>query len=187
MGAGHDEGFRLPRADAERGFARGQQLFRRHLDDLGRQTEFELLGRRWTLLPDVFAPTYTPVTELFTAWIPYPVGGTLLEMGSGTGVTAVSAALVGCRRVTALDISSAAVENTRRNVERHGVADRVDVRHSDLFDALSAGERFDVIYWNSNFVEAPQATSSTPATCITRSSIPATRRTAATSCRRHTT
>jgi hypothetical protein len=49
-----------------RGFARGQQLFRKHLDDRGRETEFELLGRRWTLLPDVFAPTYTPVTELFT-------------------------------------------------------------------------------------------------------------------------
>jgi release factor glutamine methyltransferase len=140
----------------ERGFARGQQLFRRHLDDRGERTEFELVGRCWTLLPDVFAPTYTPVTELFTTWIPYPVGGTLLEMGSGTGVTAVSAALAGCRRVTALDISSAAVENTRRNVERHAVMDRVDVRQSDLFDALSAGERFDLIYWNSNFVEAPQ-------------------------------
>lgn len=139
-----------------RGFARGQQLFRRHLDEGDRQTEFELAGRRWTLLPGVFAPTYSPVTELFTAWIPYPVGGTLLEMGSGTGVTAVSAALDGCRRVTALDISAAAVQNTRRNVERHGVADRVVVHQSDLFDALSADERFDVIYWNSNFVEAPQ-------------------------------
>ena len=145
----------LPGQTQERGFARGQQLLRRHLDDSGRQTEFELLGRRWTLLPNVFAPTYTPVTELFTSWIPYPVGGTLLEMGSGTGVTAVSAALAGCLRVTALDISSAAVQNTQRNAERHGVADRVDVRHSDLFDALSAGERFDLIYWNSNFVEAP--------------------------------
>jgi release factor glutamine methyltransferase len=76
-------------------------------------------------------------------------------MGSGTGVTAVSAALAGCLRVTALDISSAAVQNTRRNVVRHGVVDRMDVRHSDLFDALSADERFDLIYWNSNFVEAP--------------------------------
>jgi len=92
-----------------RGFARGQQLFSKHVVDRGRQTEFELLGRCWTLLPDVFAPTYTPVTELFTTWIPYPVGGTLLEMGSGTGVTAVSAALAGCLRVTALDISAAAV------------------------------------------------------------------------------
>jgi release factor glutamine methyltransferase len=81
---------------------------------------------------------------------------TYSPMGSGTGVTAVSAALAGCRRVTALDISSAAVENTRRNVVRHNVADRVDVRRSDLFDALSAGERFDLIYWNSNFVEAPK-------------------------------
>src|ERR1700737_4102470 len=131
----------------EGGLARGQQLFRRHVENSVRQTEFELVGRHWTLLPGVFAPTCTPVPELFTTWIPYPVDGTLLEMGSGTGVTAVSAALAGCRRVTALDISSAAVENTRRNVERHGVAGRVDVRHSDLFGALSADERFDLIYW----------------------------------------
>ena len=129
MGAGHDGAWLRPRATAVPQ-ASGRP---------DRQTEFALVGRRWTLLPGVFAPTYTPVTELFTAWIPYPVGGTLLEMGSGTGVTAVSAALAGCRRVTALDISAAAVENTRRNVERHGVADRVDVRQSDLFDALSAG------------------------------------------------
>ena len=139
----------------ERGFTRGQQLFRRHVEERVQPTEFELVGRRWTLLPGVFAPTYTPVTVLFTTWIPYPVNGTLLEIGSGAGVTAVSAALAGCRGVTALDISAAAVENTRRNVEQHGVADRVNVRHSDLFDALSADDRFDLIYWNSNFVEAP--------------------------------
>lgn len=138
------------------GFARGQQLFRRHLADRDPQAEFELLDRRWTLLNGVFAPIHTPVTELFTRWLPYPVAGSLLEMGSGTGVTAVSAALAGCRRVTALDISPAAVENTRLNAQRHGVAEHVDVRHSDLFDSLSDSERFDVIYWNSNFAEAPE-------------------------------
>jgi release factor glutamine methyltransferase len=136
------------------GFTRGSQLHRRHLEDPAPPDEFELLGRRWTLLRDVFSPVYTPVTELFTTWLPLPDGGSVLEMGSGAGVTAVTAALAGCT-VTALDIAEAAVENTRVNAVRHGVAERVDVRQSDLFGALGADERFDLIYWNSNFALAP--------------------------------
>lgn len=138
-----------------RSFARGKDLMRRHLEREYAPVSFPLLGREWTLLPDVFAPTLTPVTELFSSWIPYPVGGTFLEVGSGAGVTAVVAAEAGCTAVTALDISPAAAENTRLNVRRHRVGDRVRVLRSDLFDALAPEERFDVIFWNSNFVEPP--------------------------------
>ena len=138
-----------------RGFARGQDLMRRHLDREREAVSFTLLGREWTLLPDVFAPTLTPVTELFSSWIPYPVGGTFLELGSGAGVTAVVAAQAGCVAVTAVDISPVAVENTLLNVRRHRVGDRVRVLRSDLFAALDPEERFDVIFWNSNFVEPP--------------------------------
>jgi release factor glutamine methyltransferase len=127
---------------------------RRHVEDLERPAEFHLLEREWDLLPGVFAPIYTPVTELFTSWLPYPVGGDFLEMGCGAGVTAVMAALAGCRHVTATDISDDAVENTRRNARRHGVEDRLRVARSNLFDELP-DERFDMIFWNSNFVEPP--------------------------------
>lgn len=132
---------------SDRAFA----LYNRHLD--AGPDRFSLLGEEWELLAGVFAPTFTPVTELFTSWLPYPVGGSFLEVGSGTGVTAVTAARSGCASVTALDIGAAAVENTRRNAIRHGVADRVRVLRSDLFDALGPDERFDLIFWNSNFVE----------------------------------
>ncbi len=103
--------------------------------------EFELLGRRWTLLPGVFAPFSTPVTELLAGT---PLHGRFLEMGSGAGVAAVTAALNGCE-TTALDIAPAAVENTRANARRHGV--RVDARQSDLFAALTPEDRFDLIYF----------------------------------------
>jgi release factor glutamine methyltransferase len=139
----------------ERGLDRARGLLRRHVEEVGAPVRFDLLGREWDLLPGVFSPAYTPITELLSAWIPYPVGGSFLEVGSGAGVTAVTAALAGCQRVTALDISQAAVENTRRNVERHGVTDRVRVVRSDLFDALDEADLFDVVFWNSNFVEAP--------------------------------
>lgn len=132
---------------------RANALFQRNQETVGRPAVFSLLAREWDLLDDVFAPSFTPVTELFSSWLPYPVGGSFLEMGSGAGVTAVVAAQAGCGVVTALDISAPAVENTRRNVVRHAVADRVRVLRSDLFDALEPGERFDMIFWNSNFVE----------------------------------
>lgn len=132
---------------------RGLALFHRHLDPDAVPSEFELFGSSWDLLAGVFCPTFTPVTELFTAWLPYPRGGHFLEMGCGAGVTAVMAARSGCQWVHALDISTAAVANTRRNAERHGVADRMTVLRSDLFGAVEPATRFDVIYWNSNFTK----------------------------------
>lgn len=134
--------------------ATGQALVERH-GGVARLTEFELLGRVWTLLPEVFAPIHTKSTELFSTWLPYPVGGSVLEIGSGTGVTAVTAALRGCASVVAADISAAAVQNTGANVSRHGVGDRVRFLHSDLFEAIDPAERFDLIFWNSNVIEAP--------------------------------
>ncbi|MEU9358818.1 methyltransferase [Streptomyces sp. NPDC048301] len=137
------------------GFQRASSLLRRHNQDTSRPGEFTLLDREWELMEGVFSPTYTPVTDLFTSWLPFPDGGSFLEIGSGAGVTAVVAAQSGCARVTALDISPAAVENTRRNVLRHEVGDRVRVMESDLFEALAPEDRFDLIYWNSNFAEPP--------------------------------
>ncbi|MFJ4376944.1 methyltransferase domain-containing protein [Streptomyces albidoflavus] len=138
------------------GFDRASDLLRRHTGDTGRPGEFTLLDREWELLDGVFSPTYTPVTGLFTTWLPFPDGGSFLEIGSGTGVTAVVAAQEGCASVTALDLSEEAVENTRRNAARHGAGDRVRVLRSDLFSALGPEERFDLIYWNSNFAEPPE-------------------------------
>jgi release factor glutamine methyltransferase len=135
------------------GFARGLLLYDRHVNGPP-QHEFDLLGRCWTLLPGVFSPAQTPATRLFTTWLEYPAGGRFLEVGPGAGVTAVTAALHGCQ-VVALDIAPAAVCNTRANAARHGVGERVDARESDLFDALSDDERFDVIYWNSNWALPP--------------------------------
>jgi release factor glutamine methyltransferase len=103
----------------------------------------------------VFSPVDTPITEFFTTWLPYPLGGSLLEIGCGTGVTSVYGLRMGCDHVVAIDINEAAVENTRQNADRHGVSDRISVRHGDLYDALGTDERFDVIYWNSSFIDAP--------------------------------
>ncbi len=55
------------------------------------------------------------------------VGCTVLDVGCGTGVIAVMAAMLGGRSVRAVDVASAAVEATRANAIRNGVADRIVV------------------------------------------------------------
>jgi release factor glutamine methyltransferase len=115
---------------------------------------FTALDREWTLLPDVW-PGSAVATRLFTSWLPYKDSDAFLEVGCGAGVTAVTAALEGCSRVCALDISPAAVENSRLNAMRHGVGERITVLRSDLFSGLDPSELFDLVYWNSPFAEAP--------------------------------
>ena len=146
---------RTTRVRRSKRLERARRLVRTRLGTHEWSKQFELAGRRWVLLEGVFSPIDTPVTEMFTDWLPYPVGGSLLEIGCGTGVTSVQALLVGCDHVVAVDINDKAVENTRLNAQRHGVSNRISVRHGDLFEALEPDERFDLIYWNSNFIDVP--------------------------------
>jgi len=105
----------------------------------------------------VFSPNHFRSTKFFTEVLPYKAGEAFLEIGCGAGVTAITAAYRGCAPVVATDISVSAVANARANVVAHGLEERVSVRHGDLFQVLSSGERFDLIYWNSNFVCVPKS------------------------------
>ncbi|CAM3874376.1 methyltransferase [Kibdelosporangium persicum] len=133
----------------------GQNIIQRYHSDSTRPDVFELLGREWDLLDDVWPPAYSPGGELYAHLIPFHEMSAFLEMGCGTGIMSVLAALAGTERVLGLDINPAAVRNTELNAKRHGVADRVTARVSDLYSAVEPGERFDGIYWNPPFLNAP--------------------------------
>jgi release factor glutamine methyltransferase len=138
----------------ELGLALGRQVLEMtHLRDT---KTLELFHLEWEKHGEVFgsADPRGPAAY-FTSCLPYREGTGFLEMGCGIGVTAVMAALRGCNPVTALDINPAAVRNTKANARRHGVGDQVRAMRSDLFEALDPNERFDLIYWNSPFFEAP--------------------------------
>ncbi|MEZ5408545.1 MAG: 50S ribosomal protein L11 methyltransferase [Acidimicrobiales bacterium] len=59
-------------------------------------------------------------------------GRRVLDVGCGTGVLAIAAALRGAAPVDALDIAPAALAATRANAVRNGVADRVELVDADL-------------------------------------------------------
>jgi 16S rRNA G1207 methylase RsmC len=138
----------------ELGYAMGRQAL--SVVHQVRDSTFSAMGLEWDQLAAVFGGDgYMDAAEFFTSRLPVEEARTFLEMGCGNGLTAVAVALRGCPAVTALDINPAAVENTLRNANRHGVLDRVRAMTSDLFGALDGHETFDLIYWNSPFIEAP--------------------------------
>ena len=78
----------------------------------------------------------------------------ILDIGTGSGAIGVSLAKELPRaQVLATDVSPAALKIARHNAARHQVADRVQLRTSNLFDSIR-GREFDLIVSNPPYVES---------------------------------
>jgi release factor glutamine methyltransferase len=128
--------------------------------------EFYSLDFRVT--PDVLIPR--PETELLVIALldlakTRPVGGklTIADVGTGSGIIAVCAAknLPNCR-VTAIDISPAALDVAKSNAEKHGVANRIEFIHSDLFADIAPVNKFDFILSNPPYVATDELNALAP-------------------------
>ena len=148
----------ITRADQRLGAddaARLHALFERRLAGepvayLTGEREFYGLGFRVT--PAVLIPR--PDTELLVelACARLPRGGSVLDMGTGSGAIAV--AIAHARpdaQVSALDASAEALALARFNAARHGV--KVDFVHSDWYASL-APRRFSMIVANPPYIVA---------------------------------
>ena len=71
----------------------------------------------------------------------YYRGGTLLDVGTGSGILAIAAARLGAKGIVAVDIDPDAVRVARENVAHNGLQDAIEVRKGDLLQGLS--QRFD--------------------------------------------
>lgn len=76
-------------------------------------------------------------------------GARVLDMCTGSGAVAITAALLGAREVVAFDISPRAVDCAQRNARSVGV--EVDVRMGSLAEAAEL-ESFDVVLCNPPYV-----------------------------------
>ncbi len=122
-------------------------LFQRHRHD--HLVLEHVAGLPILVLPRVFNPKLFRTGELLADTLDARLvapGSRVLDMGTGSGVGAVTAARLGAR-VVAVDINPHAVRCARINAILNEVEARVDVRHGDLF-APVAGERFDVVLFN---------------------------------------
>jgi ribosomal protein L11 methylase PrmA len=83
--------------------------------------------------------------DLLTGTLADRPGGSLAEIGCGTGVICLAAAALGVSRVTGLDIARSAVRTTRRNAWDNGLAATIRVIQGSS-DCLRA--RFDLVVAN---------------------------------------
>jgi release factor glutamine methyltransferase len=80
------------------------------------------------------------------------------DLCTGCGVVAVAIAKnVPDTKVLATDISEPALAVAARNIEKHKLADRIELRHGDLFEPLVPQlDAFDLIACNPPYVSAPE-------------------------------
>ena len=81
-----------------------------------------------------------------------PAGPAVVDLCTGTGALAISAALAGAGPVHAVDISRRAALAARVNARRAGVAVQVHQGDVDRAPALVGGRRFDVVVSNPPYV-----------------------------------
>jgi D-alanine-D-alanine ligase len=72
-------------------------------------------------------------------------GERVLELGCGTGLLAIAAAKQGAGHVVAVDLDGQALDAAVKNASLNGFSDRIQVRAGSWYEAVKAGEIFDVI------------------------------------------
>ncbi len=109
---------------------------------------FAYLGLTLVVPPEVMP--ITPTSHLLGEAVLAHVrqGDRVLDVGTGSGVNAVLAASRGAT-VLAVDTNRHALEAARANAARNGVAQQVEVRHSDVFSAVDGV--FDLIVFDPPF------------------------------------
>ena len=117
----------------------------------------EFFSLDFRVTPDVLIPR--PETEFLVMTLielarqqdRQPV--TICDVGTGSGIVAVAAAKhLPNSRVTAIDVSPAALAVARGNAEVHGVLDRIDFVRSDLLAGVPEERRFDFVVSNPPYV-----------------------------------
>jgi len=144
--------FDKPLGDVELGAFR--ELVKRRAD--GEPTAWlvgkrEFWGRPFRVTPDVLVPR--PETELLVeaALATLPDGGSALDLCTGSGAIGISLALERPgARVAATDLSSAALAVARENATALGAT--IELLEGNLFAALPAARRFDLIVSNPPYV-----------------------------------
>ncbi len=112
-------------------------------------------GLEFELNEHVLVPR-SPIAELifdqFTPWVEPQQLHRVLDLCTGSGCIGIA---IACHmpwvRVDASDISPQALQVAARNLQRHGVADRVSLYQSDLFADLP-DQRWDLIVTNPPYV-----------------------------------
>lgn len=100
--------------------------------------------------PGVYSPGQVDVSKVWPEHLAtLTKGKSFLDLGTGTGISALYVALHGePSRVVATDISPMAVDNCKANAEQYGLKEPFFTTiESDVFESVPE-EKFDIMFWN---------------------------------------
>lgn len=127
-----------------------QRIPMAYLTGMARFAGLEFAVNNQVLVPR--SPIAELIEQRFAPWLDESEVGSILELGTGSGCIAIACAYAFAdARVTATDISPAALQLARRNVALHDVADRVTLQQADVYDGVDG--RFDLIVSNPPYVD----------------------------------
>ena len=160
---GHDKPLALdPRGDVPAGAAsRFEDLWERRIAGVPVQHlvgEWDFFGRPFSVDSRALVPR--PETELVveTALAEAPEARCILDLGTGSGILAVTWLLERPEsRAVAVDASSDALALARRNAARHGVLGRLSFAAADWTSALASGAAFDLAISNPPYLAVGEA------------------------------
>jgi|GEM_PF-4831233 len=129
--------------------------FRAYCETYSVETSVVVVGGLEIIVhPRVYRAESASTTATMLESLGSPTGLDVLDMGCGTGVLGVHAAIRGANRVVLCDISAQAVANSQANVARHRLDATCSVQESDLFSSVASTDRFDLILFNMPFLYA---------------------------------
>lgn len=98
------------------------------------------------------SPLAELIIEQFQPWLGNLEVNHILDLCTGSGCIGIACAYAFAEAsVDLADISPEALEIARRNIEKHQLDERVQARHSDVFDGLK-GEKYELIVSNPPYV-----------------------------------
>lgn len=79
----------------------------------------------------------------------------VLDIGTGTGIQAIRAALLGAKEVIASDINPNAIICAKENIKNNKLENKIQVLQGDLFEPIEKAKKFDLIIANLPIVDFP--------------------------------
>jgi len=110
----------------------------------------EIEGKSLWVHPQVMSPKYSYSPRFFIQNWDIKKGMTVLDIGTGTGILALFAALKGAKYVVATDTNPHACTIAEKNMQENNVADKIKIINSNLFTNIRK-EKFDRILFNAPY------------------------------------
>ena len=102
------------------------------------------------VLPEVYPPSDD--SFLLAENVKIKKKANVLDLGTGSGIQGINAAIQGAEKVVSTDINENALLNAHKNAKTLGFEKVFEFRKGNLFDCLKKEERFDVIVFNPPYV-----------------------------------